>query len=97
MLDTATGTTTLTVTELGANRVSYYIDSLSFDPSGQKLICVDPTLGMAHIIDARTGVTQKSRLVASAGHSQCLGAWSPDGATIALWFYQETTIILLDG
>ena len=100
ILDTATGTTAATVTEFGANRVSFYFDSLAFDPSGRSLLCVDPTLSVAHIIDARTGVTRKSRRVGSVGHAgddQSFVAWSPDGATIALWFHDETTITLLDG
>jgi WD40 repeat protein len=99
IVDTATAKTIATVTELGANRASYCADSLAFDPSGQNLVCVD-RLGVAHIIDARTGVTRKARRVPSASlkeYPQDLVAWSPDGATIAVCFRTEPTIMLLDG
>jgi eukaryotic-like serine/threonine-protein kinase len=97
ILDTATGTTALTVTNLGANPVSFYIDSLAFDPSGRNLVCSDTSLGMAHIIDASTGVTRKSRRVSSPGLKEYFFAWSPDGATIALAVHGETNLIILDG
>jgi WD40 repeat protein len=97
ILDTATGKTVLTITNLGSNRVSFYIDSLAFDPSGQNLVCADMALGIVHIIDARTGVTRKSRRVSSPGLKRYFLAWSPDGATIALALDGETNIIILDG
>jgi len=99
ILDTATATTIATVTELGAKRAAYCADSLAFDPSGQNLACVDP-LGIAHIIDARTGVTLKARRVSSASlkeYPEDLVAWSPDGVIIAVCFRAEPTITLLDG
>jgi WD40 repeat protein len=98
ILDTATATTIATVTELGASIASYTADSLAFDPSGQNLVCVD-RLGIAHIIDARTGVTRKTRRVSSPEDTcpQDFVAWSPDGVTIAVCFKKEPTISLLDG
>jgi WD40 repeat protein len=80
---------------LGAK--SYSADSLAFDPSGQNLVCVD-RLGIAHIVDARTGVTRKARRVSSLEDTcpQDFVAWSPDGVTIAVCFKKEPTISLLD-
>jgi WD40 repeat protein len=97
ILDTATGSMAATITEFGANRVTSYVESLAFDPSGQNLVCLDTALGMAHMIDARTGVTRKSRRVVSAGFKENCTAWSHDGATIAVWFQEEPAITLLDG
>ena len=99
ILDTATATTVATVTGLGANRVAYSADSLAFAPSGQNLVCVD-RLGIAHIIDARTGVTRKARRIPIANlrdFPDDFVAWSPDGATIAVCIKTEPTITLLDG
>src|SRR5262249_17451565 len=98
ILDTVTATTMATVTELGAKRASYSADSLAFDPSGQNLVCVD-RLEIGHIIDPRTGVTQKERHVSSLEDScpEDFVAWSPDGVTIAVCFKKEPTISLLDG
>jgi WD40 repeat protein len=97
ILDTATGATQVTVAELGADQVPTGTDSLAFDPPGQNLVYVDPVSGITHIIDARTGVTRKSRRVASPGTSKSSVAWSPDGAAIAVCVQPESTIILLDG
>jgi len=95
ILDTATGTRTATVTDLGAHRVSSYIDSLTFDPSGQYVACLDSSLGVAHLIDTRTGVSRKSRSLGGPSTTGNSLAWSPDGATIALWV--DSMITLLDG
>jgi WD40 repeat protein len=96
ILDTVTGTTAVTVTELGANRVSFGIDSLAFDPSGQRLVLVDQVPGIAHVIDARTGVARKSRRLTTAARKRSFVAWSPDGASIAVGTQEESTIALLD-
>jgi WD40 repeat protein/serine/threonine protein kinase len=100
ILDTATATTTATVTEAGAALGSAFADSLAFDPSGQNLVYVD-RLGIVHRIDARTGVTRKAQRVASANlkdnHSDNFVAWSPDGATIAVCLKMGSTIALLNG
>ena len=95
ILDTATGTTAVSFAKLGANREFQFIDTLAFDPSGQFLTCLDPSLGIAHIIDARTGVARKSRRIGNPNNGGNALAGSPDGATIVLW--EETTITLLDG
>ncbi|MGO8698629.1 MAG: WD40 repeat domain-containing serine/threonine protein kinase [Limisphaerales bacterium] len=97
ILDTATGATQATVEERGTDQPPTSTDSLAFDPSGRNLVYVDPLLGMAHMVDARTGVKRKSRRVASPGPSENFVAWSPDGATIAVCIHQASTIILLDG
>ncbi|HEX3719613.1 MAG TPA: hypothetical protein VH595_16790 [Verrucomicrobiae bacterium] len=89
ILDTATGMTALTITNLGANRVASFIDSLA--------LCADISQGIMHIIDAHTGVTRKSRRVSSPGPKEYFFAWSPDGATIALAIHGETNIVILDG
>jgi WD40 repeat protein len=101
ILDTATATTTATVTESGANRASYSADSMAFDPSGQNLVCLD-TLGFAHVIDARKGVTRRARRVSNASlkdnrPDENFLAWSPDGAIIAVGIKREPTITILDG
>jgi WD40 repeat protein len=95
ILDTATATTAVSFAELGANREFHFIDTLAFDPSGQYLACFDPSLGMAHIIDARTGVSRTSRRMGNPNAGGDCVAWSPDGATIALWV--DSTITLPDG
>jgi len=96
ILDTATGATTVSDTELGTNRMSSGIDSLAFDPSGQNLVFMDPVAGSANIFDVRTGVARKSRRVTTSLGQRNLVAWSPGGTTIALGIQQETTIALLD-
>jgi WD40 repeat protein len=97
ILETATGKTTLSITALDADRLNYGIDSLAFDPSGQKLACIDPSSEIVHIIDTRTGLTRKSRRMSSPGPEKSILAWSSDGATIAVWHQEESTIALLDG
>ena len=86
----------VTVTELGANRLTSGIDSLAFDRPVRNLVCIDPPLGIVHIIDTRTGVTRKSRRLTSPGLKKSFVAWSPDGAIIGVWC-QEESITLLDG
>ncbi len=93
IVDTATGTT---VASGAGTRVSK-IDTLAFDPTAERLICLDPPHGVAHVVDARTGLVQQSpRLLGSRGFFTSCVAWSPDGATVALCGWTETTIDLFN-
>jgi WD40 repeat protein len=60
ILDTATGRTAASVSELGKSLLPAGIDSLAFDPAGQNVLWID-NQGAAHIADARTGVIRKSQ------------------------------------
>ena len=99
ILDTATGTRVASIAELGENLTSVRLDSLAFDPAAQRLVWIDPNSGgIARLADARTGTLQKSRklLGDTVPSTPSHVAWSPDGATIAVYNGGAPTVELLD-
>jgi eukaryotic-like serine/threonine-protein kinase len=99
ILDTATATTVASVVGLGNTPRPPMIDSLAFDPAAQNIVWMDHDKGFLHLADARSGVIRRSRRVFGGNptvDAPSHVAWSPDGATIAVYNPGEPTLDLLD-
>jgi WD40 repeat protein/serine/threonine protein kinase len=97
ILDTATGMAVASVRDWGDKSSVRTIDTLTFGPAGRNVFCLTVPGGVAHLVDARTGLITQSRRMWGGGPLDPRAAWSPDSATIAVGNGGEGgTVVLLD-